>query len=72
MANKLIELSYSNYKIMNDIIREEYSYSEKRASKFKLIKEESEFEIKYWLGHEGKLDANYYGKLMYMLGLKAK
>ena len=73
---KLIELSKANHTRMNKILCEEYNCNPKKAYKFGLIHESDNDGLSYrfYLAYrleKGKMDNDFYGELMYKLGLEA-
>lgn len=71
---KLIELGKANHIRMNKILCEESNVNPKKAYKFCLIHESDNdgISFRFYLAHKGKLDAEFYGELMYKLGMEAQ
>ena len=69
---KLIELGTKRSALMNEILRDQYMFYPKKASKFRIkleIHGDKEQNVMYY---EGRLDTEFFGKLMYILGMKIK
>ena len=64
----VIRLGVQQASIINDILREQYSFYPKKASKFSL-KETADGHVLYC---DGKLDTEFFGQIMYILGMKMK
>lgn len=70
---QVIKLGQMQSVIMKEILVEEYQYYTKKASKFTIKKEsDSDGNTEHIMYCDGKLDTQYFGKLMYMLGMKVR
>ena len=65
---KIINLGTKQALLLKEILREQYQFCPKKVSKF-TIKQENDENILFC---DGKLDIEYFGQLMYMLGMKIK
>ena len=71
---KLIELGHTQATIMDKILKEEWLYKPKLASKFTIehIPVDEDY-TKHYLSYSGnKLDSTFFGCLMYRLGMEAQ
>ena len=68
---KLIQLGDLQSDLLREILRQQSQYYAKRVSKFNVITEVDEISeiATHYLCTSSKLDAHYYGNLMYMLGM---
>lgn len=68
---KLIELGHTQAKIVENILKEEWLYKPKEASKYSLEKRDiNVVHTTYFLCIKGKLDTTFFGCIMYRLGLE--
>ena len=65
---KVIELGTKQSALMSEILREQYQFYPKKVAKFS-IHIEGEQHTMYC---DGRLDTQYFGQLMYILGMKIK
>ena len=70
---QIIKLGLQQSAIMKEILKDQYQYYPKKASKF-TIKTESDSNgcDEYVMYCDGRLDTEYFGQLMYILGMKIK
>lgn len=66
----LLPLSEHNANLMRDIIKDEYLYNPKEAIKYAISDNADAEKPIYYLKHYGKVNNAFYGKLMYILGMK--
>jgi hypothetical protein len=66
----LLPLSRHNANLMKDIIKDEYLYNPKEAIKYTISDNADAENPIYYLKHYGKINTAFYGKLMYILGMK--
>jgi hypothetical protein len=68
---KLIELGHTESIVMGKILKEEWVFYPKKAVKFTIEKvSEDDSYPKYYLSVKGKLDIDFFGCLMYKLGMQ--
>lgn len=68
---KLIELGHTQATIIEKILKEEWLYKPKEASKYILEKKDIDaVHSTYYLCIKGKLDSTHFGCIMYRLGLE--
>jgi hypothetical protein len=68
---KLIELGHTQSVLIDKFLKEEWLYKPKIAPKYTILKVDiQEGYAKYYLCVDGKLDTNFFGCLMYRLGLE--
>lgn len=69
---KVIELGTKQSALMSEILREQYQFYPKKVSKFRINLEIHDDREQHVMYCEGRLDTQYFGQLMYMLGMKIK
>ena len=70
---RLIELGNTQAIIMNKILKDEWIYKPKIAIKFTMEKiNENSMYSNYYLCVNGKLDTEFFGDIMYRLGMEMK
>lgn len=66
----LLPLSEHNANIMREILKDEYLYNANESIKYSISDNGNIDSPIYYLKHKGKLNTIFYGKLMYILGMK--
>jgi len=68
----LTKLGSKQADLLNEILRDQYTFYPKKVSKFQIKNISTSGDIQNALFCEGKIDVEYFGTLMYILGMKIK